>query len=380
MTDRAFFAWFAIGHLANDWPIAALWIIIPVAGVSLGLSPAEVGLLFTIFNIGGALAYIPAGIVSDHVSNQGRLLVATFGWVVVGYSLAALAEDVWVLALLLAIAGMGNAAWHPIAASVLTRRSGGRRAYALGIHAIGGSAAEIMAPFGAGLLLSAFDWRSALAMSAVPALVMGVCFLVVTRRVPSIEARPIQRQDLRELMTSWRSASGLEIIAMVCSYNMAQIALLSMIPLYLVETRQVSVASAGLIFSILMVSGALAQPWVGSMSDRIGRKPVIAAGSTCAGLAATILVLSPSFLVMLTAMAIAIASLDAIRSVVLAAAVDHAEEHEGKTLGLAFTLMDGVGALGALAAGVTAGFSWPHMFAMVGALALVTACLALRTG
>jgi hypothetical protein len=66
--------------------------------------------------------------------------------------------------------------------------------------------------------------------------------------------------------------------------------------------------------------------------------------------------------------------------VVLAAAVDHAEEHEGKTLGLAFTLMDGVGALGALAAGVTAGFSWPHMFAMVGALALVTACLALRTG
>ena len=73
--NRTFLTWFALGHLANDWPIGSLWLIVPAAGIAMALSPAEVGLLFTIFNLGGALAYLPAGILADHVSNRGRLLV-----------------------------------------------------------------------------------------------------------------------------------------------------------------------------------------------------------------------------------------------------------------------------------------------------------------
>ena len=57
-----------------------------------------------------------------------------------------MAPGYWSLALLLAVAGMGNAAWHPIATGVLTRESRERRAQALGIHAIGGSLAEVLAP------------------------------------------------------------------------------------------------------------------------------------------------------------------------------------------------------------------------------------------
>ena len=81
MKKRTVLAWFALGHFANDLPIASLWIIVPTVGIAMDLSPAEVGLLFTICNIGGALAYLPAGIIADHASNRGRLLVATFWWV-----------------------------------------------------------------------------------------------------------------------------------------------------------------------------------------------------------------------------------------------------------------------------------------------------------
>ena len=63
--------WFAVGHLANDWPIAGLWLIVPAAGIAMDLSPAEVGLLFTLFSIGGSVAYIPAGFLADHVSDRG---------------------------------------------------------------------------------------------------------------------------------------------------------------------------------------------------------------------------------------------------------------------------------------------------------------------
>ena len=67
MSNRTFLTWFAVGHLANDWPIAALWLIVPAAGLAMELSPAEVGLLFTIFSIGGALAYLRV------VDNLGEL-------------------------------------------------------------------------------------------------------------------------------------------------------------------------------------------------------------------------------------------------------------------------------------------------------------------
>ncbi|WP_130402902.1 MFS transporter [Thalassococcus sp. S3] len=88
MTERSLITWFAVGHavghFAIDWPIAALWLIVPDTGLAMDLSPAEIGLLFTLFSAGGALAYVPAGFVADRFSNRGRLLVSTFFWVVVG--------------------------------------------------------------------------------------------------------------------------------------------------------------------------------------------------------------------------------------------------------------------------------------------------------
>ena len=356
MEKRTFLAWFTVGHLANDWPIASLWLIVPTVGLSMGLSPTEVGLLFTIFNLGGALAYLPAGILADHASNQGRLLVMTFWWVGVGYILAAMAPGYWSLALLLAVAGMGNAAWHPIAAGVLTRENRERRAHALGVHAIGGSLAEVLAPLSVGFLLAFVDWRGALVISALPTLLMGGCYLWVARAVPPVEKQAISWLDMRDLIHTWRRGAGLRIVVMICLYNMALMALLSMIPLYLAERYGLGPVAAGVTFSALLIAGALVQPSVGKISDIAGRRPVLVAGNLTAGFASALLIFQPSFWFTIAAMAVAVAAMDAIRATMLAAAVDHADHREGTTLGLAFALMDGVGALGSVLAGIAAGF------------------------
>lgn len=375
MNKRTFMTWFALGHLGNDWPIAALWLIAPAAGLSMGLSPAEVGLLFTLFNLGGALAYIPAGYLADHVSSRGHLLIVTFWWVAVGYGLAALAPGFWSLALLLAVAGMGNAAWHPIATGVLARDNKGGRAKALGIHAIGGSFAEVLAPLSAGLLLSVVDWRGALAISVIPTILCGLCFLWVARFVPMVEAKRTNGNDVRKLIRAWRTGRGLRIVAMICLYNMALIALLSMIPLYLAAAHDLEPSSIGIIFAALLITGALAQPWVGALSDRTGRSPVLAFGNGIAALCVAFLAFSPPFWLLISVMAIGVASLDAIRAAMLVSAVDHSERSEGTTLGLAFVLMDGVGALGAVLAGMAAGVSWQVMFALAAIFALTASIL-----
>jgi len=60
--------------------------------------------------------------------------------------------------------------------------------------------------------------------------------------------------------------------------------------------------------------------------------------------------------------------LEGIRSSVLAAAVEYTGSREGTTLGFAFTLMDGLGAFGALLAGWAAGIQFSHAFLLAGFL------------
>lgn len=372
-------AWFAAGHFAIDWPIAALWLIVPAAGLSMSLSPAEVGLLFTLFSVGGALAYLPAGLIADRVSNRSRLFVGTFSWVVVGYALAAVAPGFWSLAILLALAGMGNAAWHPIATGILTSTNKATRARALGMHAVGGSFAEVFAPLSVGLLLSALDWRGALALSVLPTVLIGVCFLWVVRAVPVSKSPRINRKDLVLLLKAWRGRKGVRLIAMVSLYNMAMIALLSMIPLYLAKVHTLSPAKIGIIFAVMLIVGALAQPWVGAISDKLGRISVLATGNGLATLAIGMLVLEPPFWFMIAAMAFGVASLDAVRAVMLAATVDHSDRNESTTLGFAFTLLDGIGAVGAALAGIAAGISWGAMFGLSAGLAGGAAILAISS-
>ena len=379
MKNRTLLTWFALGHLANDWSVCSLWLIVPAVGIAMNLSPAEVGLLFTICNVGGALAFLPAGILADHVSNRGRLLLATFWWVAVGYLLASMAPGFWSLALLLAVAGMGDAAWHPIAAGVLTRENKERRAHVLGIHAIGGSLAEVLSPLAVGFLLAYVDWRGALAFSALPAAGMGLCFFWVAHAVPRIEKKSVSKHDMLGLLNMWRRGNGLRMVVMICLYNMALIALLSMIPLYLADRHGFGPEAVGIAFSTMLIAGALAQPWVGKISDIAGRRPVVVFGNLSAALAAGLLVFQPSLWAMIAAMTVAVAALEAIRAAVLAGAVDHTGRSEGTTLGLAFALLDGIGALGAVLAGIAAGFSWPHMFGLAAGFAFAAAALGFVT-
>ncbi len=165
---------FTIGHFANDWAPTGIWLIVPAVAVTMNLSPAEVGLLFTIHSTGSALAFLPAGVLADRVQNRGRLLQMTFWWVAVGYALAAFAPGYWSFALLLALAGAGDAVWHPIATGVLVQQAPESRAQALGLHAIGGSLAAVLAPLSIGFLLVFMEWRDALLVSAIPATLLGL--------------------------------------------------------------------------------------------------------------------------------------------------------------------------------------------------------------
>lgn len=370
---------FATGHLANDWAPAAIWLLAPAFAVAFDLSPAELGLLLTIHSVGAALAYVPAGLLADRVSDRGRLLLFTFWWVGAGYLLASLANDYWTLAILLALAGLGDAAWHPIATGVLVQQLPRRRAHALGVHAMGGTLAEVLAPLSVGSLLAFVDWQTALRVSAVPALLMGAVFIFVARRIPLSTERRITGTDLVALWRIWRHPSGLRMVAMISTYNMALFALLSMTPLFLLREHAYSTLAAGGVFSVMLLVGALVQPLVGRVSDRVGRKPVVVVGASLAAVAVLLaFAVSKYPMAFVPALVVSTALLVGIRAAILAAAVEFVGQRESTTLGLVFALMDGVGALGAVLAGAVGSVSLHYVFALTGALAICSLTFAAR--
>ena len=375
--QRLLLSTFSLGHCANDWTAGSILLLTPAVALSMDVGSTEIGLLLTLVGIGGGLAYLPAGLLADYTRQRGLLLLLTFWWVVVGYLVASLAPDFWWLTLLLAIAVMGDAAWHPIATGVLTQKMPDRKAHALGIHAMGGTiGAEALAPLAVGFLLVWFDWRTVLQISVLPALIMGFAFIPMVKRIGPAPDHRFDLGALLILLRRWKTPLGVGLIGFAVIYNMATIAATAMTPLYLRVDLGLSTVETGIAFAVMVVVGSVMQPFVGHASDRVGRKLLLVLVLAMAGVFGVGVAHFKSFAPSLICVMVAIAFLIAIRPVVLAAAVDISGERESTTLGIAFTLMDGIGAFGALLAGIAGSKDLSHAFLMAGAFSIVASIVA----
>jgi len=373
----------SLGHLTNDWVAGTLWLLAPAIAASQGLGPAEVGLILTINGIGAGLAYIPAGVISDRSTRPGFLMLLSFWWVAIGYFTATLAPGFWPVTLLLAFAVMGDAFWHPIATGVLVKEMPGRRAQALGIHAVGGSiGAEVLAPLSTGFLLGFFDWQTTLQILVLPAVIMGLLFIPIATRISRDSPGKVNHIDFRGLARQWFKPAGVALMLVMILYNMALMAQLAMAPLYFQSAHGLSPFYAGAIFAVILMVGTLFQPFFGKYSDSRGRKPLILLALFAASFFALFAGLSNSLYWAILGLLPGVAILTAVRPVVLAAAVEYTGKSEATTLGIVFTVLDGVGMFGALLAGLVGEFELEYAFIMAAALALTSGliCLFLSLG
>ncbi len=360
------------GHLANDWVAGTLWLLAPAIAISMGLGPIEVGLILTINGIGAGLAYIPAGIISDRSTRPGLLMLLSFWWVAIGYLSATLAPGFWGVTLLLAFAVMGDAFWHPIATGVLVKEMPDRRAQALGIHAVGGSiGAEVIAPLSTGFLLGYFDWQTTLQILTLPAIIMGLVFIPIAKRISRDSPGKIIPIDIRGLARQWFKPTGIALMLVMILYNMALIAQLAMSALYFQNEHGLTPFMAGSIFAGILMLGSLMQPFFGKYSDGRGRKPMILMVLFGASFFALFAGLSNTLYWAVLGLLPAMALLTAVRPVLLAAAVEYSGKSEATTLGIVFTVLDGVGMFGALLAGLVGEYDLSYAFVMAAGMALL---------
>jgi MFS family permease len=372
-SNRVLLATLSLGHMVNDWVAGTIWIIAPAIAASMGLGPTEVGWILTINGIAAGLMYIPAGILSDRISNQGLLLIVTFWWVAIGYFCATLASGFWAITLLLGLGIMGDAFWHPVATGVLVKRMPARRAQVLGIHAMGGSVgAEILGPLSAGLLLGFFDWRTTMQLLVIPAVIMGILFIPIARGFSIVPKSRSSSSDLMMLIKDWCTPAGLILVTMMIFYNMSLFGIFAMTPLILQTKYSLTPFIAAVVFASMLVVGTLFQPFTGKLSDRVGRKPVILSVMLVAACSALLAGVFSSFWAFVTALVITTSLLTAVRPVILAAAVEFSGKAESTALGLVFSILDGVGAVGALVAGYAGEINLSYAYLLAAAMAFIS--------
>jgi MFS family permease len=359
-----------MGHLTNDWVAGTLWLLAPAIAASMGLGPAEVGLILTINGIGAGLAYIPAGVISDRSTRPGFLMLLSFWWVAIGYLTATLVPGFWAITLLLAVGVMGDAFWHPVATGVLVKEMPRQRAQVLGIHAVGGSiGAEVLAPLSTGFLLGYFDWQTTLQILVLPAVIMGLLFIPVAARISRDNPGEIAHIDFRALARQWFKPAGIALMLVMILYDMALIAQLAMAPLYFQSEHGLSPFYAGLIFACILMIGSISQPFFGKYTDSRGRKPLILLALFGASFFALFAGLSDDLYWFVLGLLPAVAMLTAVRPVIIASAVEFTGKSEATTLGIVFTLLDGVGMFGALLAGLIGEFELSYAFIMAAGMA-----------
>jgi MFS family permease len=256
--------------------------MLPFFAADLGLSLTEVGILIGLRSVTSTLINLPGGMIVDLVGRRKLVMVLAIAWAGLPYLFLGLTTNFLIIAALMAIVGVGNLLYHPAALSSLSELYPTRRGFATAMHSLGASCGDTLAPVVAGLALTWFTWRELSIANVIPGLVMAAIFWYAMRGVHLQRAAGTAKMTAQDYMRGacklFRDPDMLKIALLGGARSMSQSALSTFLPIYLATTAGLSAALVGAYMAVVQGAGIVSGPLSGSLSDRIGRRPLIAAG------------------------------------------------------------------------------------------------------
>jgi MFS family permease len=368
----------AFAHMTEHLYVGIITVVLPVMATSLGLNMAQAGLLVSARSLVAGLSNVPSGLLADMANKRSLLLGLSL--IVVGLSsfLMSFAPDFWTLLALMAFGAVGAGSFHPQSLAILSASYRDRRALALGVHDSSGNLGEVLAPLTIGTLLTYMDWRSTLQIWAVPGLTVGLLYALFCAET---NGSPLPRERFgrslwRDVLTN-RTVLGMLLISVF--RTMGQTALLAFLPLYLTLELKLSVGTMGMYISTLFLFAGIAPSFSGWVSDRVGRAPMIIAGSLASAIAiAVVPFLSPGISLVVGCAAVG-TMLWALRPVVFAAAMEVTPPQlAGSLVGFLFTGNMGLSFVAPIAIGFVAdAYGLTMALALIGTFPLMACVITL---
>ena len=175
--------------------------------------------------------------------------------------------------------GFGETTFHAQSTGYITSTFAENKGKAMGIHGLGGSVGNFLAPVSAALLITLFDWRLASILLAVPAITL-IAILSVNLK----NRKKSQRLSFTSGLSREIFVLGINFGLIIMFYK----GFLAFLPTWLLESGM-TLTSAGAITSLMLIIGIIAQPTGGMIFDKFGGRVVFIMSPMIAGIALLIL-------------------------------------------------------------------------------------------
>ncbi len=264
-----------VGHGTNDFYSVLLPVLLPVIALDFGLTYTQFGFILLITTISSGFLQPLFGFIADRHGIQKQVVLMGFVMFALGLTGFSIASTFLALIVSSFIYGFGETTFHAQSTSYITSTFAENKGKAMGIHGLGGSVGNFLAPVSAAFLVTAFEWRFAAIMLAVPALAL----------IAILSASLKNRKKSNHLSF----ASGLTREIFVLGINFGLIIMLykgflAFLPTWLLENGE-ALTSAGAITSLMLIIGILAQPIGGMVFDKYGGRVVFIVSPIIAGIA-----------------------------------------------------------------------------------------------
>ena len=311
----------ALGHAGTHWVAAFFYLLLPFITRDLGLTYTEAGLLVSVFHVSSLLANFGSGLVVDVTGRRVLFQVVSLLIGAVALLCFGATNALFVLALLVTLIGGSNNLWHPPAIAYLSEIYPANRGYALSIHALGANLGDTLAPLAAGTLLAVVSWQATAVSGSLPVvLVAALIGAMLLGRDNHARAERRSAMSFSEYLLGLKRIVSDRLVLVLCLMagfrSMAQNGLLVFLPLFLVDDLHTGPVWMGIAMMAMQLGGLVAAPIAGTVSDRIGRRPVVLSGLTATTFVIVAITLIRNDLVLVAAVSMLGFALFAVRPVV----------------------------------------------------------------
>lgn len=276
---RKLLATLTVGHGINDFYSVLLPVLLPVVALDFGLNYTQFGFILLITTISSGFLQPLLGYAADRYGIQKQIITVgfmMFAFGLVGYSLAA---SFLMLIAFSFIYGFGETTFHAQSTGYITSTFAENKGKAMGIHGLGGSIGNFLAPITAAFLITAFDWRLASVLLTIPAIML----------IGGLSINLKNKEKSKQLSLT----SGLTPELFVLGINFGLIIMfhkgfLAFLPTWLLDNGM-NLTSAGVITSLMLIIGIIAQPVGGMIFDKYGGRLVFIISPVLAGVALAIM-------------------------------------------------------------------------------------------
>jgi FSR family fosmidomycin resistance protein-like MFS transporter len=321
-------------------------LIMPEIKIGLGLSRAQYGSLGTASSIAWWASTMVAGYLGDRFTNRaGIMLAIALGLMGGTYFVAGFAPNYTTMLVVMFLAGIGPALFHPPAIGELSRRFPDRRGFAVSLHGMAANIGEVLGAPTVAVFLTFMVWRDLLKVSAGPALLAAFAILILmpSRRGETRSEVSSIGGYFTSLVSLLNNRVLLLLIVATALRSVGEGAVGGFLSLYMRDDLKYSVTTVAIFLSAAQIAGVVSQPVMGYLSDKIGRKPVLVTGTGLVMLSAFALSVARSGVQLFLAVLVKGAFSFSLHHIFVAAALDAGR---GAAQSTVVSLIYGAGFLG----------------------------------